>query len=103
VDLRRTKGNRDLKDSGLGRSVARTGEVGGIAEEPYGEEGKRYAICAPGLVVQNELGYLCNGISIVKSSISSRHRGGLTRRKIQVARLMLPKTPDKASFGVKSS
>lgn len=40
------------------RGVARTGKVGGIAEEPYGEEGKRYTICAPGLVVENELGYL---------------------------------------------
>jgi hypothetical protein len=58
VGLRRAKGNRDLKDSGLERRAARTGKVGGIAEEPYGEEGKRYAICAPCLVVQNELGYL---------------------------------------------
>lgn len=70
----------------------RTSKIGGIAYEPDSQEGERDAISAPGLVIQDELRQL-ESVSIHRETRTRR----LTSRKIQVAKLMLPKIPDKAS------
>lgn len=77
-----------------------TCQIGEVTEEPYKQEDERDAIGAIILVVFNELRDLEGECQQRIVTLSGSQR--LTNRQTHVARLMLPKTPDKASFVVRS-
>jgi hypothetical protein len=79
-----------------------TGQIRHIADQPDGQKGQGDTLGAARFVIKNKLRDLSSASAFVGPIKNRTGYGGCglgpTRRKIQVARLMLPKTPDKASW-----
>jgi hypothetical protein len=79
-----------------------TSKICSIPNQPNRQESQRKPIRTPQSIIRNKLGDLFQSSAHPLLYNIFSEPAVLTSKKIHVARLMLPKTPDKASCGVRS-